>query len=149
VVQVSICGFQIWLHSIKPLTNFGTIMKKFLDKFFKRLKLKFVSHRGSAAYWTSHMVTTEAWSDAEDSLEFFMWRNAQYPGYIDLMPVKGADGLTVLDYGCGPGNDAISARKLAREHRDFLSAIKFDEYGHPIVGEYVAGINACFEFKKI
>jgi hypothetical protein len=45
--------------------------------------------------------------------------------------------------------DAISARKLAREHRDFLSAIKFDEYGHPIVGEYVAGINACFEFKKI
>ena len=45
--------------------------------------------------------------------------------------------------------DAIGNRKLAREHRDFLSAISFNEYGHPLVGGYVAGINACFEFKKI
>ena len=37
----------------------------------------------------------------------FPLRNSIYPGYIELMPVNQADGLVVLDYGCGPGNDLV------------------------------------------
>ena len=66
-----------------------------------------VSNKGSAAYWTGHMVANKAFTSAEESLEHFHWRNDQYPGYIDLMPVHGQDGKVVLDYGCGPGNDVV------------------------------------------
>jgi len=83
----------------------------------KQLKLKLVSRRGSAAYWTSHMVTNEVWVDAGDSLDHFLWRNAQYPGYINLMPVSGADSLTVLDYGCGPGNDLVGFAEFSKPQR--------------------------------
>jgi SAM-dependent methyltransferase len=44
---------------------------------------------------------------AEESLAFFHWRNDQYFGYIERMPVAGFDGKAVLDFGCGPGHDVI------------------------------------------
>lgn len=54
------------------------------------------------------MVPTANWVDAKSSKEHFLWRNAQYPGYIELMPVSGgANGMVVVDYGCGPGNDLV------------------------------------------
>ena len=63
---------------------------------------------GSADYWTGYNVTTHhRFGSAAESLEYFHWRNDQYPGYIDLMPVAGQDGKVVLDYGCGPGHDVI------------------------------------------
>lgn len=59
-------------------------------------------------YWTEHNVTLHRkFESASASLEDFHWRNAQYFGYIDLMPVSGADGLAVLDFGCGPGYDLV------------------------------------------
>lgn len=75
---------------------------------------KLASRGGSASYWTSHMVPVDDWHDAKSSMEHFLWRNAQYPGYIDLMPVHGADGLTVVDYGCGPGNDLIGFSEYSK-----------------------------------
>ena len=65
------------------------------------------SRKGSAAYWTVHMVSHDAFQTAAESLSHFHWRNAQYPGYIELMPVSGQDDKVVLDYGCGPGNDLV------------------------------------------
>lgn len=62
--------------------------------------------QSSEAYWSRHNVTSHrAFTSAAESLAYFDWRNDQYPGYIDLMPVSGRDGQVVLDYGCGPGND--------------------------------------------
>jgi ubiquinone/menaquinone biosynthesis C-methylase UbiE len=59
-------------------------------------------------YWTDHNVTLHRkFRSAEESLEDFNWRNAQYFGYLEKMPVSGADGLTVLDFGCGPGYDLV------------------------------------------
>ena len=63
--------------------------------------------KGSSAYWNASMVATRSFSSTEDSLEHFHWRNAQYPGYIDLMPVSGQNDKVVVDYGCGPGNDLV------------------------------------------
>lgn len=62
----------------------------------------------SKEYWTKHNVTLHhEFSTKEESLEYFNWRNDQYFNYIELMPVAGFDGKSVLDYGCGPGHDLI------------------------------------------
>jgi len=62
----------------------------------------------SSEYWTQFNVTQHhEFSSASESLQYFHWRNDQYPGYIELMPVAGQDGKVVLDYGCGPGHDVI------------------------------------------
>ena len=64
-------------------------------------------HKSSAEYWTNYMVQTEDFANSTESLEFFHWRNAQYPNYINLMPVTDQDGKVVVEYGCGPGNDLV------------------------------------------
>ncbi len=72
----------------------------------------------STAYWTGFNVTLHhAFSSAEESLEYFHWRNDQYPGYIERMPVSGQDGRVVLDYGCGPGHDVVGFGVYSRPRR--------------------------------
>lgn len=67
-----------------------------------------VADSATQSYWTRHNVTLhERFPTPEESLEYFHWRNDQYFNYIQLMPVSGQDGKTVLDYGCGPGHDLI------------------------------------------
>src|SRR6185312_6980092 len=63
----------------------------------------------SANYWSHYKVDSPSsiFDSIEASLQHLAWRNAQYPGYIELMPVHNADDLTVLDFGCGPGNDVV------------------------------------------
>ena len=61
-----------------------------------------------AEYWTQHNVTSHhEFASATESIEYFHWRNAQYPNYIALMPVTGCDDRRVLDFGCGPGHDLV------------------------------------------
>jgi SAM-dependent methyltransferase len=62
----------------------------------------------STEYWTGFNVTWHhQFATQAESLDYFHWRNDQYPGYIELMPVVGQDGKVVLDYGCGPGHDVV------------------------------------------
>lgn len=69
-------------------------------------------------YWTEHNVTLHrTFASAEESLRDFHWRNDQYYRYIDLMPVDRADGLTVLDFGCGPGYDLVGFAVSGRPSR--------------------------------
>ena len=72
----------------------------------------------SSEYWTQFNVTQHyEFSSAAESLEYFHWRNDQYPGYIELMPVAGQDGKVVLDYGCGPGHDVIGFGTYSKPRR--------------------------------
>jgi ubiquinone/menaquinone biosynthesis C-methylase UbiE len=72
----------------------------------------------NAHYWSDHNVTWhQRFRSAAESLDFFHWRNAQYFNYIELMPVTGQDGKTVLDYGCGPGNDLVGFSVYSRPKR--------------------------------
>ena len=68
-------------------------------------------------YWTNHMVAHRNHLTAQESLDFFHWRNSQYPGYVDLMPVTNQDGKTVLDYGCGPGNDLVGFGEFSKPRK--------------------------------
>jgi len=64
--------------------------------------------RDMQEYWSRHNVTNHReFTSIAESLDYLQYRNMQYPGYIDLLPVSGCDGKTVLDYGCGPGNDLV------------------------------------------
>jgi SAM-dependent methyltransferase len=61
-----------------------------------------------ADYWTRNNVTQhKQFATRQESVEYFLWRCDQYIGYLDLMPVSEFDGLDVLDYGCGPGDDLV------------------------------------------
>jgi SAM-dependent methyltransferase len=72
----------------------------------------------TANYWTEHNVTSHhAFKNAHESLEYFDWRNDQYFRYIDLMPVSGCDGKSVLDFGCGPGHDLIGFGTYSKPSR--------------------------------
>ncbi len=59
-------------------------------------------------YWEDHNVTQhKEFLTVAESLNYLDWRNDQYPGYIELMPHRNFDNLTILDYGCGPGHDLV------------------------------------------
>src|SRR5947209_14505705 len=60
------------------------------------------------SYWSRHTVNSKPFENASDSEEYLQWRNAQYPLFPRFMEMWGDhDGETVLDYGCGPGNDLV------------------------------------------
>ena len=83
------------------------MFKKIAFHLARKCRRKLAGGKGSAAYWNASLVATRSFGATEDSLEHFHWRNAQYPGYIELMPVCGQDDKVVVDYGCGPGNDLV------------------------------------------
>ena len=87
---------------VNPLTNA-------IRRARSRREYRRTGGQTSARYWSgTHVDAPEAgFATVEASLSHYRWRNSMYPGYIELMPTSGADGLNVLDYGCGPGNDVI------------------------------------------
>jgi SAM-dependent methyltransferase len=74
--------------------------------------------RENAKYWSDVNVTAHArFADAEASIDYFHWRSSQYYPYLELMPVAGQDGKSVLDYGCGPGNDLVGFSVYSKPSR--------------------------------
>ena len=45
--------------------------------------------------------------------------------------------------------EALTHRRLAREHRDFLRDLTFDKFGRPCHQGHVAGLDALFHFEKV
>ena len=97
-----------------------------MNRFARKMKkatgrvLDFLSVYGSGnqAYWTKVNVTHhKSFATPQESLDYLSWRNDQYIDYIDLMPVTGQDGCTVLDYGCGPGNDLVGFGHYSKPRR--------------------------------
>jgi ubiquinone/menaquinone biosynthesis C-methylase UbiE len=71
-----------------------------------------------AKYWTEHNVTLHRqFASVEESLDYLGWRNDQYLGYAELMPVTGFSGASILDYGCGPGHDVVGFSHYSRPAR--------------------------------
>lgn len=69
-------------------------------------------------YWTQYNVTQhQDFQSVEDSFAYLRWRNDQYFGYNELMPVAGQDGRVVLDFGCGPGHDLVGFSTASRPAR--------------------------------
>jgi len=59
-------------------------------------------------FWTERTVTNHhVFVSREESLDYLDWRNSCYLFYDQFLPLGGHDGLTILDYGCGPGHDLV------------------------------------------
>jgi ubiquinone/menaquinone biosynthesis C-methylase UbiE len=59
-------------------------------------------------YWTGHTVRADSFTTPAESEAHLEWRFAQYPLFRELSGLWGDHaGETVLDYGCGPGNDVV------------------------------------------
>jgi ubiquinone/menaquinone biosynthesis C-methylase UbiE len=57
-------------------------------------------------YWTGHTVNSKAFPTPSASSEYLEWRFAEYPLFREFSGLWGDHaGETVLDYGCGPGDD--------------------------------------------
>jgi SAM-dependent methyltransferase len=64
------------------------------------------AHNTVDDYWTGHLVNSAPFITARQSARYLEWRFAEYPLFRELSGLYGShDGETVLDYGCGPGND--------------------------------------------
>lgn len=60
------------------------------------------------SYWTGHTVNSRPFVFARQSARYLEWRFRQYPRFRELSDLYGRhDDETVLDYGCGPGNDLV------------------------------------------
>lgn len=57
-------------------------------------------------YWGRHTVNSVPFESASASSAYLEWRFGQYPLFRELMDLWGShDDETILDYGCGPGDD--------------------------------------------
>jgi ubiquinone/menaquinone biosynthesis C-methylase UbiE len=57
-------------------------------------------------YWNRHTLHPRRFVTAAESERHLKWRNAMYPNFLEMMDLYGDHtGETVLDYGCGPGED--------------------------------------------
>jgi ubiquinone/menaquinone biosynthesis C-methylase UbiE len=106
-------SISLWTKRIlKSLINPILTCKRILH-FIRTLNIK-----SSKDYWTKHNVTKHlTFSSREESLNSFKWRSLQYDGYLELMPVDKADGLVVLDFGCGPGHDLVGFSEFSKPKR--------------------------------
>lgn len=92
-------GLPEFLH-VNPVTNA-------LRRVRSRMQHRSTHTASSERYWNSTHVDapSAAFGSVEESLSHYRWRNDMYPGC--MMPTCGADGLSVLDYGCGLRNDVV------------------------------------------
>lgn len=101
-------ALQVFFHQLRAGSRFDASGDGANSEAEDRAAQPANSSPPNETYWSAHNVTLHRrFSSAEDSLDYFDWRNDQYPGYIELLPVHGRDGQVVLDYGCGPGNDLV------------------------------------------
>lgn len=59
----------------------------------------------ATAFWQENQVGGP-YSTLSESTNALAYRQKLFPGLYELMPVK-YPGMTVLDYGCGPGHDTV------------------------------------------
>ena len=58
------------------------------------------------SYWTRHTVNSKPFASADASARYLEWRFEEYPLFREFSGLWGDHaGETVLDYGCGPGDD--------------------------------------------
>jgi ubiquinone/menaquinone biosynthesis C-methylase UbiE len=76
------------------------------------------AHNAVDDYWTGHLVNNAPFLTARQSARYLDWRFAQYPLFREFSGLYGDhDGESVLDYGCGPGNDVTGFATRSRARR--------------------------------
>lgn len=69
-------------------------------------------------YWAEHTVHSAPFHSARSSLAYLRRRSRDYPLFEQLMELYGDHRRdTVVDFGCGPGNDLVGFLVLGRARR--------------------------------
>jgi ubiquinone/menaquinone biosynthesis C-methylase UbiE len=69
-------------------------------------------------YWNRHTVNSVPFETAGTSSDYLEWRFTKYPLFRELMDLWGShDGETILDFGCGPGDDVTGFLLHTRARR--------------------------------
>lgn len=99
------------------------------DKIFDAAMAKFETHQKKLVpiqittsisspvdhYWTKHLVRSTKIKSASMSKKILARRFRQYPKFQELMELYGSHQQeTILDYGCGPGNDLVGFALFTR-----------------------------------
>lgn len=71
-----------------------------------------MAHGDVVKYWNQHTVNSKPFKTAKDSLDYLDWRSKRYPLFEKICLGNkydkcGENCETLLDYGCGPGNDIV------------------------------------------
>jgi SAM-dependent methyltransferase len=75
---------------------------------------------GSAVdtYWSEHTVNSEPFVSASASTHYLEWRFSVYPLFREFSRLyQEHNNQTILDYGCGPGNDVIGFSIFSRANK--------------------------------
>ena len=72
------------------------------------------------SYWSEHTVNSEPFGNASASTQYLEWRFSVYPLFREFSRLyQEHDNQTILDYGCGPGNDVIGFLIFTRASKIF------------------------------
>lgn len=79
-----------------------------LQRIGPRLVDSIAPERRVDRYWTRHMVRADEFKSSRESADYLEWRFEEYPLFREFSGLWGDhSGETILDYGCGPGNDVV------------------------------------------
>lgn len=103
------------------------ILKKFLPTLFSNLLYRvyikiikiYPKYLSSQNFWNDNIVDSPktGFKSIKDSLSHLEWRNNQYIDSTKYILMDNLNNKTVLDYGCGPGNDLINISVLSKPKR--------------------------------
>lgn len=70
------------------------------------------------SFWGEHTVHSQSFKTARQSEQYLAERAKLYPLFTEFMNLYGEhDGETVMDYGCGPGNDVVGFATQTRARK--------------------------------
>ncbi len=104
----------------------------------------------------SNMTTEEAFEKTTDGEDCPIAKCYTSDGFLSLMHEYGFEGVhlgnsfSLIEASLLPLlPEALMSKQLESESRKFLMSLTFDERNIPLYKGQVAGINSCYEFKKI
>ena len=93
-----------------------TLIRNFLYRVYIKIIKIYPKYFSSQDFWNDNIVDSpqKGFKSIKDSLSHLEWRNNQYIDSTKYIPMNNLNNKTVLDYGCGPGNDLINISILSK-----------------------------------
>lgn len=93
-----------------------TLISNFLHRVYIKIIKIYPKYISSQDFWNYNIVDSpkKGFKSVKDSLSHLEWRNNQYIDSTKYIQMDNLNNKTVLDYGCGPGNDLVNISILSK-----------------------------------